>query len=201
MQNFASWYQFARRRSASPAASEIALARPVTVSDRVATCRERLDGGPQCIRANHERVVCGDDPVLAVSLHDELHLVAARREDDVRDDAAHTLTAPGREAASRRQRPPAFPVERDLLAHEDERRGNGDTSVLDLAGEQWPIAMRPVPAADVEAEYPPKRVVQKDVDDDAEADVGITHQPAHDRACAERSTHRPEDFLRPGGRN
>ena len=53
------------------------------------------------------------------------------------------------------------------------------------------VAVGTVSAEDVEAERTLQAVVEEDVHDHAQADVGITDRPALDRACAKTPVHRP----------
>ena len=61
--------------------------------------------------------------------------------------------------------------------------------------------MGTVAAEDVEAEDALELVVEENVNDDAEANVGITNGSCFDRARAKTPFHRPSEFPHGGGRN
>lgn len=173
MQNFASWSQLPRRRSAPPAASESALARPVTVSGCVATYGERLDGWPQGIRPNHEPGASLGGRLALAGLNDELDQLSTRREDEVDDGAERPACPSRREPADGGERPRTLSVEVELLPHQDEGRRDGDRVLEDLACREREVPVGPVPTEHVETEDSLQRVVEKDVHHDAEANVGV----------------------------
>src|SRR4029450_11108100 len=176
----------------------------------MAPCRERLDGGPQGIRPNDELRARVHDRLPRVRRQDDLEQRAVGREDEVEDRAERPLPSPHGEAAHRGERPAAIAVEVELLAHEDERRGDGDRDVTDLARDERKVAVSAVAAEDieshdarappdlarderklavsavaaedVESEHARQSVVEKDVHDYAEAAVGVTDSPAFDGA-------------------
>src|SRR4030095_12166709 len=114
--------------------------------------------------------------------------------DEVEDRAQRPRPSPHGEAAHRGERPAALAVEVELLAHEDERRGDGDRDVTDLARDERKVAVSAVAAEDVESEHARQSVVEKDVHDHAEADGGVTHSPPFDGAGAKPPAHRPREI-------
>lgn len=112
MQNFASWNQLAGRRSASPAASEIALALAVTVSDCDATCEERLDGWAQGVRAKEDPPVRLHGAAAVGALDEEPRDLSVESDLEIVEGAELGLPAPDREAAHRVQRAAAVAVSR-----------------------------------------------------------------------------------------
>ena len=84
----------------------------------------------------------------------------------------------------------ALVVEVELLAHENERRGDGDRDIADIARGERKVAVGAVAAKYVEAEHALQPVVEEYVHDHAEADVGIANRPACDGACAKTPVHR-----------
>jgi hypothetical protein len=110
-----------------------------------------------------------------LGLHDELDQLSARREDEVDDRAERPASPSRREAADGRESPRALAVEVELLPHQDERRRDGDRALEDLARREREVSVGTVAAEDVEAEDALELVVEENVNDDAEANVGIAN--------------------------
>jgi hypothetical protein len=74
-----------------------------------------------------------------------------------------------------------------------------DGVLLNFTGREREIAVRTIAAEDIEAENAPQLVVEEDVHDDAEANIGIANGSAFDRAGAKTPVHRPWKFPHRGG--
>jgi hypothetical protein len=153
--------------------------------------RERLDGWPQGIRPNQEPGPCLGGRLAFLGLHDELDQLSVRREDEVDDRAERPASPSRREAADGGESPRALAVEVELLPHQDKGRRDGNRVRKDFARREREISVGAVAAEDVEAEDAPQLIVEEDVHDDAEANVGIANGSGFDPACAKTPVHRP----------
>ena len=136
-----------------------------------------------------------------LGLHDELDQLSVLRKDEIHDRPERPTSPPRGEAADRGEGPCTLAVEVELLTHQNEGRRDGDRVREDLARCKREVPVGAVAAEDVETEDPPQLVVEKDVHDDTEANVGIANGSRFDRACAKTPVHRPGEFPHRRGRN